>query len=132
MRFILKIFLVCFCILVFGFNIEGITFKKLNKIDKGTISIYLKNESQIPLKIEELYSNDIKIDKIPSDLILWYQLTPPEIEPEKYGQLKIKKVKEIEYPEEKEVKYEIKGDKLKIKIDTLKITKQYLIETERK
>jgi len=92
MRVILKIclFLICFCNLLFGFNIEGITFKKLNKVDKGTISIYLKNESQIPLKIEELYFNDFKIDKIPSDLILYCQLTPPEIEPEKYGQLKIK------------------------------------------
>jgi len=38
----------------------------------------------------------------------------------------------IEYPEEKEVEYRIKGDKLKINIETLKITKQYLIETERK
>ena len=84
------LFLICFCNLLFGFNIEGITFKKLDKIDRGTISIYLKNETQNSLKIEELYFNDVKTDKIPSDLILWYQLTPPEIEPEKYGELKIK------------------------------------------
>jgi hypothetical protein len=31
-----------------------------------------------------------------------------------------------------EAEYRIKGDKLKINIETLKITKQYLIETERK
>jgi hypothetical protein len=69
-------------------------------------------ENREPFKYQEKTDEEIEI-KIPT----W---------------LKINKVKEIEYPEEKKAEYRIKGDKLKINIETLKITKQYLIETERK
>ncbi|MGC8977704.1 MAG: hypothetical protein ACP5OB_08850, partial [Candidatus Ratteibacteria bacterium] len=72
---ILFIFNWSFC---FG-GIEGVSFRKVNELDKGTIYIYLKNETPIPLKIKDIYFNDVKIEKIPNELILCYQLTPPEI-----------------------------------------------------
>jgi len=46
--------------------------------------------------------------------------------------LEIKEMKEIRYPEEKQVKYKKEGNKLVIPIDRLDITRQFLINTERK
>lgn len=47
--------------------------------------------------------------------------------------LKVKKIKEIRYPEIKEEKnYRMNENKLTLLVKKLQITKQYIIETERK
>jgi len=76
--------------ITYSFEIEGHYYRKVHPIDKGTVYIFLYNNSRKPEKIKEVYYNGEELKDIPNDYTLWYQLTPAEIPPESYGELKIK------------------------------------------
>lgn len=84
------------------------------------------------MKINNDHKSNFEQDKEP------FEYTPKqdvklEIKIPEY--LKIKRIKEIAYPGEKEIdetEYEIRKGRLILEIPELKITKQYLIETDRK
>lgn len=74
----------------FPLEVKDIYYRKVHPMDKGTVYIFLYNNSRKPEKIKEVYYNGEKLKDIPNDYTLWYQLTPPEILPGSYGELKIK------------------------------------------
>ena len=76
--------------ITYSFEIEDHYYRKVHPTDKGTVYIFLYNDSSSPEKIKEVKYNGYSVSDIPNDYCLWYQLTPPEIPPKSYGELKIK------------------------------------------
>jgi len=69
--------------------IDGSYYRKVQSY-KGTIHIFLYNNSDKEAKIEKIYYNGEELKDIPDDNCLWYQITPSEIPPKGYCDLKIK------------------------------------------
>ncbi len=105
---------------------------KLAKVDKEKITPYtlLCGDKGIILV---LINNEHKsyFEKLP-----YFQYKPKEdikVEMKIPEWIRVRRIKEIKYPEEKEIKkYRINKNILTLLIKKLQITKQYIIETERK
>ncbi len=87
-------FSVFFLIFSFSFpaslTIQGNYFRKVDNKDKGTIHIFLYNNSSNLVKIEKIYYNGEELIDMTNDYCIWYQTTLPIIEPNQFADLKIK------------------------------------------
>lgn len=73
-------------------------YRKANIRDPGTIHVFIKNKSNNPISINKMSFNDNEMTSMPDDFILWHQMVPPIIAPDKQGDIVVKLKREPKRP----------------------------------
>ena len=105
-----------FCFAKTSIVINGSYFKKVHSSDKGTVHIFLYNNSSSPITITNIFYNGEELTDMPNDYTIWYQVTPPVISPEEFADLKIK----LRFPTKKLIRVgfvDSKGEKYETVIE---------------
>ena len=97
----LKLFVFILLLLITDYNlfsteenidIDFAYYRKVHKLDNGTIHLFIKNMGNKDVVIKEVFLNDefLNLEKLPNDEVLWFQIIPPSLKPNKIADIMIK------------------------------------------